>query len=56
MDECILMHASDSCKQTDQALPTVLAMLKQRGYKFVGLDQLVRTYGVDMNGHIHAFR
>lgn len=50
------MHASDSCKQTDLALPTVLNTLKQQGYKFVGLDQLIRTHGVDMNGHIHVMR
>jgi polysaccharide deacetylase family sporulation protein PdaB len=52
----ILMHASDSCKQTDQALPVVIRTLRQQGYKFVGLDELIRTYGVDMNGHIHVPR
>ena len=52
----ILMHASDSCKQTDQALPTVLKTLRQQGYKFVSLDELIRTYGVDMNGHIRVIR
>lgn len=52
----ILMHASDSCKQTDQALPTVIRTLRQQGYKFVGLDDLVRTHGVDMNGHIRVLR
>lgn len=52
----ILMHASDSCKQTDQALPTVLRTLRQQGYKFVSLDELVRAHGVDMNGHIHVLR
>lgn len=52
----ILMHASDSCKQTDQALPQVLQTLRQQGYKFVSLDELIRTYGVDMNGHIRVLK
>ncbi|MFZ5814497.1 MAG: polysaccharide deacetylase family sporulation protein PdaB [Bacillota bacterium] len=52
----ILMHASDSCKQTDQALPTVLRTLRQQGYRFVLLDELIRTHGVDMNGHIRVIR
>jgi polysaccharide deacetylase family sporulation protein PdaB len=50
----ILMHASDSCKQTDQALPVVIRTLRQEGYTFVALDDLIRKYGVDMNGHIHS--
>lgn len=52
----ILMHASDSCKQTDQALPAVLKSLRDQGYKFVLLDELIRTHGVDMNGHIHVLK
>ncbi len=52
----ILMHASDSCKQTDQALPTALKTLQEQGYRFVLLDELVRTHGVDMNGHIRVIR
>jgi peptidoglycan-N-acetylglucosamine deacetylase len=50
----ILMHASDSCKQTDQALPTVLQTLRQQGYQFVLLDELIRQHGVDDNGFIHV--
>ena len=50
----ILMHASDSCKQTDQALPTVIQALKEKGYKFVLLDDLIRKYGVDEKGYIHT--
>ncbi|HYG56588.1 MAG TPA: polysaccharide deacetylase family sporulation protein PdaB [Symbiobacteriaceae bacterium] len=50
----ILMHASDSCKQTDQALPTVIKTLKQEGYQFVLLDELIRKHGVDDNGFIHT--
>lgn len=50
----ILMHASDSCKQTDQALPQVIRTLKQQGYEFLLLDDLIRQYGVDDNGFIHT--
>lgn len=50
----LLMHASDSCKQTDQALPTVIKQLREKGYKFALLDDLIREYGVDENGYIHS--
>ena|GEM_PF-802997 len=50
----VLMHASDSCKQTDQALPTVIRTLRQQGYEFVLLDPLIRQHGVDDNGFIHT--
>jgi polysaccharide deacetylase family sporulation protein PdaB len=50
----ILMHASDSCKQTDQALPAVIRTLRRQGYQFVLLDKLIRDYGVDDNGFIHT--
>ncbi len=52
----ILMHASDSCKQTDQALPAIIRSLREQGYRFLLLDELIRTYGVDMNGHIRVLR
>lgn len=50
----ILMHASDSCKQTDQALPTVIRTLREQGWKFVLLDDLIHAHGVDENGYIHS--
>ncbi|HYF91850.1 MAG TPA: polysaccharide deacetylase family sporulation protein PdaB [Symbiobacteriaceae bacterium] len=50
----VLMHASDSCKQTDQALPTVIRTLRQQGYQFLLLDPLIRQHGVDDNGFIHT--
>jgi polysaccharide deacetylase family sporulation protein PdaB len=50
----ILMHASDSCKQTDQALPTVIRSLREQGYQLVLLDPLIRQHGVDDNGYIHS--
>ena len=39
--DIILMHASDSCKQTDQALPAIIQGLRERGYEFVTLDELL---------------
>ncbi len=50
----ILMHASDTCKQTHLALPTVIRTLRADGYAFVSLDHLVREYGVDPNGRIRV--
>lgn len=36
----VLLHASDTCKQTDLALPAILAGLRDRGYQLVTLGQL----------------
>lgn len=36
----ILFHASDTCKQTDLALPTVIERLQTEGYRLVTLGQL----------------
>lgn len=40
--DIILMHASDTCKQTDLALPTILKELREQGYHFRTLDDLVK--------------
>lgn len=40
--DIILMHASDSCKQTDAALPAVLEGLKAKGLVPVTLPELLR--------------
>jgi len=40
--DIILMHASDTCKQTTQALPTVIKSLKEQGYKFVTISELLK--------------
>lgn len=40
----ILMHASDTCLQTPEALPQVLDGLKQQGYQLVTVSELL-TYG-----------
>ena len=40
--DIILMHASDTCKQTPEALPTVIKNLKDQGYKFVLVSDLLK--------------
>jgi len=39
--DIILMHASDTCKQTVQALPTIIKGLKEQGYSFVTVSELM---------------
>ncbi|UFJ40698.1 polysaccharide deacetylase family sporulation protein PdaB [Brevibacillus humidisoli] len=39
--DIILMHASDSCKQTHLALPTIIDQLRSQGYEFVTVSQLI---------------
>lgn len=40
--DIILMHASDTCKQTVEALPLVIKELKKQGYKFVTVSELLK--------------
>lgn len=40
----VLLHASDSCRQTDEALPVVLRELREQGYELLTLSKLLR-YG-----------
>lgn len=37
----ILMHASDTCKQTTAALPAVIAGLQQKGFRLVTVSELL---------------
>jgi polysaccharide deacetylase family sporulation protein PdaB len=39
--DIILMHASDSCKQTHEALPVIIDQLRAKGYEFVTVSQLL---------------
>lgn len=39
----ILMHASDTCKQTTDALPVILKELKAQGYEFVTVSELLKA-------------
>lgn len=41
--DIILMHASDSCKQTVQALPPILQGLKEKGYRLVTVSELLEN-------------
>ena len=40
--DIILMHASDTCKQTTEALPTVIKNLKAKGYEIVFVSDLLK--------------
>lgn len=42
--DIVLLHASDTCKQTDLALPTIIRDLRGKGYQLVTLKKLM-TYG-----------
>jgi polysaccharide deacetylase family sporulation protein PdaB len=39
--DIILLHASDSCKQTHEALPQIIDQLRANGYEFVTVSQLL---------------
>lgn len=39
--DIILMHASDSCRQTHEALPEIIDSLKSKGYEFVTVSELI---------------
>ena len=39
--DIVLLHASDTCKQTDIALPAIISGLRRQGYKLVTVDQLL---------------
>jgi peptidoglycan/xylan/chitin deacetylase (PgdA/CDA1 family) len=36
------MHASDTCRQTTDALPEVIKQLKEQGYQFVTVSELLK--------------
>lgn len=48
--DIVLMHASDTCKQTDQALPAIIADLRQRGYRLVTLKALLKLGAPNYRG------
>lgn len=39
--DIILMHASDSCKQTHLALPAIIDGLRAKGYQFATVSELI---------------
>ncbi|NPV27087.1 MAG: polysaccharide deacetylase family sporulation protein PdaB [Firmicutes bacterium] len=40
--DIILMHASDTCKQTVDALPRIIEGLREQGYQFVTVSELLQ--------------
>lgn len=40
--DIILLHASDSCKQTHEALPQIIDQLKSKGFEFVTVSELIK--------------
>lgn len=47
--DIILMHASDSCRQTHEALPEIIDGLRAKGYEFVTVSELIAGSQVDTN-------
>ncbi|MCR8636267.1 MULTISPECIES: polysaccharide deacetylase family sporulation protein PdaB [Paenibacillus] len=45
--DIVLMHASDSCKQTHEALPVIIDQLRAKGYEFVTVGQLLKQTQVN---------
>ncbi|MGO4111246.1 polysaccharide deacetylase family protein [Paenibacillus sp. YAF4_2] len=41
--DVVLLHASDSAKQTVEALPVIITRLRQKGFKFVTISRLLRV-------------
>jgi len=39
--DIILLHASDSCKQTHEALPAIIDQLRAKGYEFATVSELL---------------
>jgi peptidoglycan/xylan/chitin deacetylase (PgdA/CDA1 family) len=39
--DIILMHASDSCRQTHEALPQIIDQLRAKGYAFKTVSELL---------------
>lgn len=47
--DIILMHASDSSKQLHEALPVIIDQLREKGYQFVSVSELIAGSEVDLN-------
>ncbi|MFB4473599.1 polysaccharide deacetylase family protein, partial [Oceanobacillus caeni] len=45
--DIILLHASDSVKQTVEALDTILPGLKNKGYNFISMTELINQAHAD---------
>ncbi|MCE5172565.1 polysaccharide deacetylase family sporulation protein PdaB [Paenibacillus profundus] len=60
--DIVLLHASDSCKQTHLALPAIIDQLRAQGYEFVTVSELIQQTELKsktiqdqstMNQHLH---
>ncbi|WP_410772639.1 polysaccharide deacetylase family sporulation protein PdaB [Fontibacillus sp. BL9] len=47
--DIVLLHASDSAKQTHEALPIIIDELRKKGYEFVTVSDLLQEAGVNGN-------
>jgi len=47
--DIILMHASDSSKQTHEALPIIIERLKKEGYTFLTVSQLISDSKINLS-------
>jgi polysaccharide deacetylase family sporulation protein PdaB len=47
--DIILLHSSDSVKQTHLALPTIIRELKKQGYQFVTVSELISGVHAEVN-------
>lgn len=47
--DIILMHASDSATQTKESLATILPSLKQKGYTFVTISELITQAEIEIS-------
>lgn len=45
--DIVLLHASDSVKQTHEALPVIIDQLRAKGYEFVTVSELLKQTQVD---------
>lgn len=45
--DIVLLHASDSAKQTAKALPIIIEQLKKQGYQFVTVSELVADTSIE---------
>jgi polysaccharide deacetylase family sporulation protein PdaB len=48
--DIVLLHASDTCKQTDLALPAIIAGLRREGYRLVTVGQLLKMGSPNYRG------
>lgn len=45
--DIVLLHASDTCEQTHLALPKIIDQLREKGYEFVTVSQLLQQTDID---------